>query len=80
MTSFVAAVLEPADACPSPECHPGDNPACLPLASMDLAGGTIAAYLCDSCGTAWAAWFDVYWWVVERSVIPAVRDTGRRAA
>ena len=33
MTPLLAAELPPVDACPSPDCHPGDNPACLPLSS-----------------------------------------------
>ena len=28
----VITELAPVDLCPSPDCHPGDSPACLPLA------------------------------------------------
>ena len=75
-----AAELPPVDACPSPDCHPGDNPACLPLSRLDLPDGTIAAYWCPSCGLAWATWFDEHWWPVDRSAAPPLSDTGRRAA
>ncbi len=46
---MITAELPPVDACPSPDCHPGDNPACLPLSYADLDGCTIAAYF-HSCG------------------------------
>ena len=71
---MIAADLPPVDACPSPDCHPGDNPACLPLSRMDLADGTVAAYWHEVCGMAWATKFDVHGWVVDRSVAPAMRE------
>jgi len=71
MTPVIAAELPPVDACPS--CFPGDNPACLPLAHLDLTDGTIAAYWHPPCGTAWATWFNALGWPVDRSVAPPVR-------
>ncbi len=65
------AELPPVDACPSPDCHPGDNPACLPLSYADLDGCTIAAYF-HSCGMAWATKFDEHWWPVDRSLAPVI--------
>lgn len=77
----MAAELAPPDACPS--CDPGDNPASIPLASLETDRGTIAAYRHLSCGTAWATWFDANWWPVDRSVAPsgeALKDATRRRA
>jgi len=71
----VDAELAPVDAC---QVCPG-TPACVPLSYLDLPDGTVAAFWHDRCGTAWAALFDEFGWVVERSVSPAARDT-RRAA
>ena len=71
--TVLAAELDPPDACP--QCHPGDVPACIPLASMNLTEGTIAAYVCEVCWTAWATWFDPQWWPVERSIAPAATRT-----
>ena len=71
MSALLAAELPPVDACPV--CHPGDNPACVPLATLDLPDGTVGAFWCGVCGTAWAARFDEHGWVVERSV--SARDT-----
>ena len=70
MTRALSAELLPVDACPAPDCHPGDSPACLPLSYADLDGCTIAAYW-HECGMTWATRFDEHWWVVERSVSPA---------
>jgi hypothetical protein len=66
---LVVAELDPPDACP--QCHPGDHPACIPLASAALPDGTIAAYLCEVCDCAWVTAFDEFWWPRERSVAPA---------
>ena len=70
MTPVLAAELPPVDACPSPDCHPGDNPACLPLSSRPDGDGTIASYR-HSCGAGWAARFDRWGWVIDRSIAPA---------
>ena len=71
MTPVLAAELPPVDACPSPDCLPGDNPACLPLSWAVLpSGGTIAGYWHEACGMAWTAKFDEYWWVIDRSIAP----------
>ena len=75
---ILAAELPPVDACPSPDCHPGLCGPCLPLSWAVLEGCTIAAYW-HECGMAWATRFDVYWWVVERSVSPPARDARRVA-
>ena len=63
----IAAELAPVDTCPA--CPGG--PACPPLSHMDLPDGTIAAYWHRSCGTAWATWFDVHLWPIDRSIAPA---------
>ena len=72
---MIAVELEPADKCPAFR----DHPACIPLASMNLTEGTIAAYVCEVCWTAWATWFDANWWPVDRSVAPALPDQARAA-
>ncbi len=69
--------LAPIDRCPA--C-PGDNPACLPLAYMDLPYGTIAAYWHRSCDTAWATFSDEFGWPVDRSVAPPLDAATGRAA
>ena len=73
---MMAAELPPVDACPSPDCHPGDNPACIPLSYAVLDGCTIAAYW-HECGMAWATRFDEFGWPVERSVSLTALDTRR---
>ena len=79
-SSLLAAELPPVDACPSLDCHPGDNPACLPLVSVSSDGGIIAGYCCGTCGMAWATRFDRFGWPVDRSLAPALGDTAGRAA
>jgi hypothetical protein len=79
MTSPVAAELDPPDACP--QCHPGDHPACIPLASAALPDGTVAAYLCEVCGCVWVTVFDRFGWTVKRSpVLAPLEDAPRKEA
>ena len=73
--TVIATELAPVDKCP--DC-PERNPACIPLAHLDLTDGTIAAYWCPSCGMAWATWFDEFGWAMDRSVAPA-EPAGRAA-
>ena len=72
-------ILPPVDACPV--CFPGDHPACLPLAHLELTDGTIGAYWCGVCGTGWATRFDRHGWPVVRATAPPVpQDAARREA
>ncbi len=74
------AELSPVDACPSPDCHPGVNPACLPLVSVPSDGGVIAGYWCGACGMAWSTAFDRFGWPVDRSIAPPARSSRDEAA
>jgi len=77
---MIPAELPPVDACPSPDCHPGDNPACLPLVTAADGDGTIAGYSCSACGTAWSTAFDPFGWPVDRSIAPPARSSRDEAA
>ena len=65
MTAIFPAELPPVDACPSPECFPGDAPPLAPLSTRETGRGLLADYQCP-CGTAWQTRFDQFGWVIER--------------
>jgi hypothetical protein len=59
------------DACPS--CYPGDAPGAFPETAPEYVnGGTLAAYRCALCGTAWESWFDYWGWIVARKVASVI--------
>jgi hypothetical protein len=74
-------ILDPPDACPSFDCHPGIPDPALPVGPVeDADGGTLASYECSSCGVVWSTWSDVWGWPVARMVAVAPEDAMRRAA
>ena len=76
---LLAAELPPVDACPS--CDPGVPAAALPAGVPEVVdGGVLASYECELCGTGWTTRFDVYGWVVERSVAPVSPERAERSA
>jgi hypothetical protein len=72
-------ILDPPDACPSLDCHPGIPDPALPAGPAENAdGGTLASYECSACGVVWSTWFDEWGWPVARMVAAAPGDAAAR--
>ena len=76
---MIAAELPPVDACPS--CDPGIPGPSLPAGDPEPAALGIAyPYECEVCHIGWTTVFDVYGWVVDRSVAPVSPERAERRA